>query len=119
MTNFNLRLPGLPMTVGQCDGQHVQPVETDEIQIGIAETYDVVVRPTEAKPYALIAEAIDRYGLARATLAPRIGMAADVPALPERPLLGMKDMGMDMSGKGDRKRVVEGKRGSVRVELGW
>ncbi|KEY98564.1 copper-binding protein [Sphingomonas sp. BHC-A] len=101
MTNFNLRLPGLPMTVVQCDGQHVQPVETDEIQIGIAETYDVVVRPTEAKPYALIAEAIDRSGLVRATLAPRIGMAADVPALRERPLLGMKDMGMDMSGMGD------------------
>lgn len=101
MTNFNLRLPGLPMTVVQCDGQNVQPVETDEFQIGIAETYDVVVQPGEAKPYALIAEAIDRSGLVRATLAPRIGMAADVPALRERPLLGMKDMGMDMSGMGD------------------
>ncbi|WP_037454101.1 copper resistance system multicopper oxidase [Sphingobium chlorophenolicum] len=101
MTNFNLRLPGLPMTVVQCDGQNVQPVETDEFQIGIAETYDVVVQPGEAKPYALIAEAIDRSGLVRATLAPRIGMAADVPALRERPLLGIKDMGMDMSGMGD------------------
>ncbi|HKY80645.1 MAG TPA: copper resistance system multicopper oxidase [Sphingobium sp.] len=97
MTNFNVRLPGLPMTVVQCDGQHVQPVDTDEFQIGIAETYDVVVQPTEAKPYALIAEAIDRSGLVRATLAPRIGMAAEVPPLRERPLLGMKDMGMDMS----------------------
>jgi CopA family copper-resistance protein len=98
MTNFNVRLPGLPMTVVQCDGQHVQPVETDEFQIGIAETYDVVVQPTEAKAYGLIAEAIDRSGLVRATLAPRVGMAADVPALRDRPLLGMKDMGMDMSG---------------------
>ncbi len=98
MTNFNVRLPGLPMTVVQCDGQHVQPVETDEFQIGIAETYDVVVQPTEARAYGLIAEAIDRSGLVRATLAPRIGMAAEVPALRGRPLLGMKDMGMDMSG---------------------
>ncbi|WP_150295251.1 copper resistance system multicopper oxidase [Sphingobium estronivorans] len=98
MTNFNVRLPGLPMTVVQCDGQHVQPVETDEFQIGIAETYDIVVQPTEARPYGLIAEAIDRSGLVRATLAPRMGMVAQVPALRERPLLGMKDMGMDMSG---------------------
>jgi CopA family copper-resistance protein len=98
MTNFNVRLPGLPMTVVQCDGQHVQPVETDEFQIGIAESYDIVVQPTEAKPYGFIAEAIDRSGLVRATLAPRIGMTADIPALRERPLLTMKDMGMDMSG---------------------
>ena len=98
MTNFNVRLPGLPMMVVQCDGQHVQPVETDEFQIGIAETYDIVVQPMEAKPYGLIAEAIDRSGLVRATLAPRIGMAAEVPPLRERPLLSMKDMGMDMSG---------------------
>lgn len=98
MTNFNVRLPGLPMTVVQCDGQDVQPVETDEFQIGIAETYDVVVRPTEAAAYGLIAEAIDRSGLVRATLAPQVGMAAPIPPLRARPLLGMKDMGMDMSG---------------------
>lgn len=98
MTNFNVRLPGLPMTVVQCDGQHVQPVETDEFQIGIAETYDVIVQPTEAKPYGLIAEAIDRSGQVRATLAPQIGMVAPIPDLRARPLLTMKDMGMDMSG---------------------
>lgn len=98
MTNFNVRLPGLAMTVVQCDGQHVQPVETDEFQIGIAETYDVIVQPTDATAYALIAEAIDRSGLVRATLAPQIGMVAAIPALRARPLLTMKDMGMDMSG---------------------
>ena len=98
MTNFNVRLSGLPMTVVQCDGQHVQPVETDEFQIGVAETYDVVIRPNEARAYGLIAEAIDRSGLVRATLAPRIGMIAEVPELRQRPLLGMKDMGMDISG---------------------
>jgi len=97
MTNFNIRLPGLPMTVVQCDGQHVQPVETDEFQIGIAETYDVIVQPVDAAPHALIAEAIDRSGLVRATLAPEIGMVASIPELRKRPLLTMKDMGMDMS----------------------
>ena len=98
MTNFNVRLPGLSMTVVQSDGQHVQPVETDEFQIGIAETFDVLVQPTEAKSYGLIAEAIDRSGLVRGSLAPRIGMAAPVPDLRQRPLLTMKDMGMDMAG---------------------
>ena len=97
MTNFNVRLPGLSMTVVQSDGQHVQPVETDEFQIGIAETFDVLVQPTEAKSYGLIAEAIDRSGLVRGSLAPRIGMAAPVPDLRQRPLLTMKDMGMDMA----------------------
>lgn len=98
MTNFNVRLPGLPMTVVQCDGQDVQPVETDEFQIGIAETYDVIVQPGDAAAYGLIAEAIDRSGLVRATLAPQVGMVAAIPPLRARPLLGMKDMGMDMSG---------------------
>jgi CopA family copper-resistance protein len=95
MTNFNFRIPGLAMTVVQVDGQHVQAVETDEIQIAIAETYDVIVRPTEAIAYGIIGEALDRSGLVRATLAPRAGMIGAVPPLRERPLLGMRDMGMD------------------------
>ncbi len=97
MTNFNFRLPGLPMIVVAADGLDVQPVETDELQIAIAETYDVVVSPGEAKAYGIIAEAIDRSGQARATLAPQLGMIAPIPELRERPLLTMRDMGMDMS----------------------
>ncbi len=97
MTNFNFRLPGLPMTVVAADGLDVQPVETDELQIAIAETYDVLVSPTEARAYGIVAEAIDRSGLARATLAPQLGMVAPIPALRERPLLTMRDMGMDMA----------------------
>lgn len=95
MTNFNLRIPGLPMTVVQVDGQHIHPVETDEFQIAIAETYDVIVQPTSATAFGVIAEAVDRSGLVRATLAPRPGMMGAVPKLRERPLLRMKDMGMD------------------------
>lgn len=97
MTNFNFRLPELAMTVVQADGQDIEPVETDEIQIAIAETYDVIVTPQAARPFAIIAEAIDRSGLCRATLAPQAGMTAAVVPLRERPLLTMKDMGMDMS----------------------
>lgn len=95
MTIFNLRIPGLPMTVVQADGLNVQPVETDEFQIGVAETYDVVVTPRDDRAYTLMAETIDRSGYARATLAPRMGMTAPVPALRERPTLTMTDMAMD------------------------
>jgi CopA family copper-resistance protein len=104
MSNFNVRIPGLPMTVVHADGQPVQPVETDEFQIAVAETYDVIVTPNADQAYGFIAEAIDRSGQCRATLAPRMGMIAPIPAIRERPLLTMKDMGMgdmDMSAGGD------------------
>ncbi|ODP37715.1 copper resistance system multicopper oxidase [Sphingomonas turrisvirgatae] len=99
MTIFNLRIPDLPMTVVQADGMDVKPVETDELQISVAETYDVIVAPAD-RAYTLVAESIDRSGLTRATLAPRLGMTAPVPALRERPTLGMKDMGMGGPGSG-------------------
>ncbi len=98
MTNFNLRIPGLPMTVVAADGCNVQPIETDEIQVAIAETYDVIIQPTEATAFGIVAEAIDRSGLVRATLAPQIGMTGSVPKLRARPILTMRDMGMDMGG---------------------
>lgn len=96
MTIFNFRIPGLPMTVVQADGENVRPVETDELQISIAETYDVIVQPTDDRAFTIVAEAIDRSGMARATLAPRLGMTAEVPPLREIPNLTMRDMGMDM-----------------------
>jgi CopA family copper-resistance protein len=97
MTIFNLRIPGLAMNVVQADGLHVQPVQTDEMQIGVAETYDVVVEPGD-RAYTIMAESIDRSGFVRGTLAPRPGMQAEVPPLRERPLLTMRDMGMDHAG---------------------
>ena len=93
-TIFNLRIPGLAMTVIAADGLPVRPVTVDEFQIGNAETYDVIIQPTEDRAFTLVAETIDRSGMARATLAPRLGMVAPVPPLRERPTLGMKDMGM-------------------------
>lgn len=97
MTTFNVRIPGLPLTIVQADGQNVMPVTIDEFQIGVAETYDVIVSPSEDKAFTIVGEAIDRSGMARATLAPRPGMAAEVPPLRKRPLADMKAMGMDMS----------------------
>lgn len=97
MTTFNVRIPGMSMTVVQADGENVRPVDIEEFQIGVAETYDVIVRPDD-KAYTLVAEAVDRSGMGVATLAPREGMTAAVPPLRERPILTMKDMGMDMGG---------------------
>ncbi len=96
-TIFNVRIPGLKLTIVAADGQLVRPVEVDEFQIGNAETYDVIVQPSEDQAFTLVAEAVDRSGMARATLAPRPGMIALVPPLRARPLDAMKDMGMDMS----------------------
>ncbi|MBN8844646.1 MAG: copper resistance system multicopper oxidase [Sphingomonadales bacterium] len=101
MTIFNVRIPGLRMTVVQADGLNVVPTEIDEFQIAVAETYDVIVTPVEDRAYTMVAEANDRSGMGRATLAPRAGMAAEVPPLRERPLATMKDMGMgDMNMSG-------------------
>ena len=99
MSILNIRIPGLAMTVVQADGENVRPVEVDELQLSIAETYDVIVRPTEDRAYTIVSEAIDRSGMGRATLAPRLGMTAEVPPLRPVPNLTMRDMGMGgMSG---------------------
>ena len=100
MTYFDVRIPGLSMTVVQADGQNIEPVTVDEFRIAVAETYDVIVEPREAQAHTLFAEAIDRSGYARGTLAPREGMSAAIPARRPRPLRTMADMGMDMSAGG-------------------
>ena len=96
-TTFNFRIPGLPMTVVAADGINVRPVETDEFQIGNAETYDVIVTPGD-DAYSIVTESIDRSGMGVATLAPRAGMRAAIPPLRERPVLTMADMGMGHGG---------------------
>src|SRR5699024_1593585 len=100
-TAFDVRIPGLKMTVVHVDGQDVEPVPVDELRIGIAETYDVIVQPEEEKPYTMFAESMDRSGYASGTLAPREGMAAAVPDLRPRPKRSMKDMGMKMDMEDD------------------
>ena len=98
MTFFDVRIPGLKMTVVAADGQNVHPVSVDEFRVGVAETYDVIVEPVDARAYTIFAQAIDRSGYARGTLAPRMGMEAEVPKLDPVPRLTMADMGMSMAG---------------------
>ena len=102
MSFFNIRIPGVRMSVVQADGKNVRPIEVDEFQIGTAETYDIVVEPT-AEAHTVVAEAMDRSGMAVATLASRAGARAPVPSLRDPVLLTMTDMGhggMDHSGGG-------------------
>ena len=98
MTYFDMRIPGLKMTVVQADGNDVKPVTVDELRIAVAETYDVIVQPRENKAYSIIAESVGRTGMVRGTLAPREGMAGAVPAMRSKPLLTMADMGGMMGG---------------------
>ena len=94
MSYFDVRIPGLKMTVVAADGQHVKPVSVDEFRIAVAETYDVIVEPVSEEAYTIFAQSMDRTGYARGTLAVREGLKAPVPAIDPRPLLTMDDMGM-------------------------
>lgn len=107
-TFFNVRIPGLAMSVVQSDGQNVQPVTIDEFQIAPGETYDVIVEPRDHRAYTVFAESMDRSGYGRATLAPQPGMSAPIPPLRQRPLRTMIDMGMDMDAMG----MAQGDKGS-------
>lgn len=98
MSLFDLRIPGLKLTVVAADGQNIEPLQVDEFRFGIAETYDVIVTPEEEKAYTIIAEPIDRTGFALATLAPREGMRGDTPIRRPRVLLTMADMGSSHEG---------------------
>src|SRR5690606_23756738 len=85
-------IPGLKLTVVSTDGQEVEPVEVDEFRIGPGETYDVFVRMPDDRAYTIFAQSLDRTGFARGTLAPRVGMEADVPELDEPVWLSEVDM---------------------------
>jgi len=97
MSTFDVRIPGLAMTLVQADGSDVQPVEVDEFRIGVAETYDVVVAPTQSA-YTIFAQAEDRSGYARGTLAVRASLSAPIPPLDPVPMRTMTDMGMSHGG---------------------
>lgn len=98
-TTFDVRVPGVKLSVVSADGQDVQPVEVDEFRIAVAETYDVVVQMPDDRAHTIFAQAMDRSGFARATIAPEEGMSAEVPPMDPRTWLSMTDMGMgDMAG---------------------
>jgi CopA family copper-resistance protein len=109
MSIFDVRIPGLKLTVVATDGQDVEPVTVDEFRIGTAEVYDVIVEPKDDRAYTIFAQSLDRTGYARGTLAPQLGMQAEVPALDPRPLLTMMDMGMSMGhDRGDMQGMDHG-----------
>jgi len=117
MSIFDVRIPGLKMTVVAADGQNIQPVVVDEFRIAVAETYDVIVEPEADRAYTLFAQSNDRTGYARGTLTSDPALRAEVPPMDPAPLLGHGEMGMggmnhsghdmgnmddmNMSGKGD------------------
>jgi FtsP/CotA-like multicopper oxidase with cupredoxin domain len=101
MTMYDIRIPGLKMTVVAADGQPVVPVEVDEFRFGNAETYDVIVEPKDDKAYTIAAESLDREGFALGTLAPSAGMRGDVPAQRPRAVLTMSDMNMEIMMRDD------------------
>ncbi|MBD8900061.1 copper resistance system multicopper oxidase [Rhodanobacter sp. DHG33] len=100
MTIFDVRIPGLKMTVVAADGQDVEPVSVDEFRIAVAETCDVIVEPAADRAWTVFAQSIDRSGYARGTLTPQLGMGAPVPAMDARPVLSMGDMMGAMDGAG-------------------
>ena len=93
MSYFDVRIPGLKMTVVAADGLPVRPVSVDEFRIAVAETFDVIVEPTGQEAFTIFAQAMDRTGFAAGTLATRAGLSAPVPDVDPRPVLTMADMG--------------------------
>ncbi|HEN8710198.1 TPA: copper resistance system multicopper oxidase [Pseudomonas putida] len=100
MTYFDVRIPGLKMTVVAADGQYVKPVSVDEFRIAVAETYDVIVEPENEQAYTIFAQSMDRTGYSRGTLAVREGLQAPLPEVDPRPIIAMSDMGMDHGNMG-------------------
>jgi len=114
MTLFDVRIPGLKMTVVASDGQNIQPVSVDEFRIGVAETYDVVVEPNDDSAYTVFAQSIERTGYTRGTLTPDLSLNAPVPSMDLAPILGHRDMGMNggmqgMAGMGAMGSMDHGK----------
>lgn len=105
-TYFDVRIPGLKMTVVQADGDNVSPVQVDEFRIAVAETFDVIVQPKEDRAYTIVGESMDRTGFARATLAPRYGMIGQLPTHRPRRLVSMSEMAMNPGPKGNDRGTV-------------
>jgi CopA family copper-resistance protein len=98
MSYFDVRIPGLKMTVVAADGMNIRPVSIDEFRIAVAETFDVIVEPTGQDAFSIFAQDMGRTGYVSGTLAVRAGLRAPIPALDPKPLLSMADMGHgDMS----------------------
>jgi len=111
MTYFDVRIPGLKMTVVAADGQYIHPVSVDEFRIAVAETFDVIVEPSGQDAFTIFAQDMGRTGHACGTLAVRHGLQAPVPALDPRPLLTMADMAHDHGGGHGKMPMAQGDHG--------
>lgn len=121
MTHFDVRIPGVKMTVVAADGQYVHPVTVEEFRIAVAETFDVIVEPSGQDAFTIFAQALDRTGYAAGTLAVRDGLQAPVPELDPRPLLTMADMGhggMDHGGMNHDMGTTETQSGPADPHAG-
>jgi len=119
MSIFDVRIPGLKMTVVASDGQNIEPVTVDEFRMGVAETYDVVVEPADDVAYTVFAQTIDRTGYARGTLTPNASLQADVPAMDHVALLSHNDMGMGgMDHSGHSMGGMKGMKGMDHSDMG-
>jgi len=98
-TFYDVRIPGLKLTVVQTDGVDVHPVTVDEFRFGPGETYDVIVTPKN-DAYTVFAQTMDRTGYARGTLATQSGLEAPVPEVDKIQWLSMSDMMGSMSHEG-------------------
>ncbi len=114
MSYFDVRIPGLTMSVVEADGNSVVPVEVDEFRIATAETYDVIVQPRDDRAYTIFAQSEDRTGYARGTLATRAGTAGPIPPMDPRPIRTMAAMGMGAVDKNDQSRMTVGANSAVR-----
>ena len=108
MSYFDVRIPGLKMTVVAADGQYVHPVSVDEFRIAVAETLDVIVEPSGQDAFTIFAQSMDRTGHAAGTLAVREGLRAPVPVPDKRVVLTMADMGHDMGSGHDMSAMGQG-----------
>ncbi|KFN46322.1 copper resistance system multicopper oxidase [Arenimonas composti] len=115
MTHFDVRIPGLKLTVVAADGQPVHPVTVDELRIATAETFDVIVEPRGQDAFTIFAQDLGRTGFVAGTLALREGLRAPVPPLDPRPRLTMADMG---HGHGEHGKAAEGGCGAAMGEGG-
>ncbi len=117
MTFFDVRIPGLEMKVVTTDGQNMEPVTVEEIRLGVAETFDVVVQPHDDTAYTIFAQAIDRTGYARGTLTPDLALTAPVPELDDQPILSHSDMGMNMASMGHDMSSMGGDMSSMNHDM--
>lgn len=120
MTHFDVRIPGLKMTVVAADGQYVHPVTIDEFRIATAETFDVIVEPSGQDAFTIFAQDMGRTGYVSGTLAARDGLRAPVPAVDARPILAMADMGHGGMGHGNGHDMsgMKGMEGGCGASMG-